>query len=305
MTKSFPTSDLRPYSYLLKLGTRWRETAQHISWSQVPPTPNPFRFPIISGLTYSDPLVISLIEFFERELNIHPEHDFASIQACEFAVDLDKLHSALKDHIREAQSRYQVSADRTCSPHPKFPIGSSAFVKAQFFHTTWPAKKFAEKYLGPFEIIGRAGTHSVILCLPDSMRAVHPVFHVSMLEPSLPNTIPNRIQPPPALIVIDGEPKYEISEILDTKIDRRQWPCNLLYLVRWSSYEGTDDKTSWVLATELSNASKIITEFHSRYPSKPGLWPSWQVPFQTLGQASAWHIMLYFLVSVLVLVQAS
>ena len=74
--------------------------------------------------------------------------------------------------------------------------------------------------------------------------------------------------------MIDGEPEYEISEILDTKIDRRRQPCNLLYLVHWSGYEGTEDKTSWVLATELSNASEIVTEFHSQYPSKPGPWPS-------------------------------
>jgi hypothetical protein len=39
-----------------------------------------------------------------------------------------------------------------------FAIGSLAFVKVQFFRTTWPLKKVAEKYLGPFEIIGQAGT---------------------------------------------------------------------------------------------------------------------------------------------------
>ena len=106
------------------------------------------------------------------------------------------------------------------------------------------------------------------------MRAVHPVFHVSMLEPSIPNTILNRTGPPPAPVVIDGEPEYEVTEILDSKIDRRQRPCNLLYLVRWSGYKGTDEETSWLLATELGNASEIVTEFHIRYPSKPGPWPS-------------------------------
>ena len=116
--------------------------------------------------------------------------------------------------------------------------------------------------------------HSVILHLPDSMWAVHPVFHVSMLEPSLPNTIPNQIHLPPIPVIIDGEPEYEISEILNTKINRHRQPFNLLYLVRWSGYEGTDDETSWVLATELSNASEIVTEFRSQYPSKPEPWPS-------------------------------
>jgi hypothetical protein len=74
------------------------------------------------------------------------------------------------------------------------------------------------------------------------MHAVHPVFHVSMLEPSTPNSVPNCIQPPPP-VIIDEEPEYEISEILDSKLDKRR-ACKLLYLVRWSGYEGTNEETS-------------------------------------------------------------
>jgi hypothetical protein len=102
------------------------------------------------------------------------------------------------------------------------------------------------------------------------MRAVHPVFHISQLKISDPNEIPNRIQPPPPPIVIDGEPEFEISEILDSKIDNRRRPCKLLYLVRWSGYEGTDEETSWILATELDHASELVSDFHSTYPRKPG-----------------------------------
>ena len=101
------------------------------------------------------------------------------------------------------------------------------------------------------------------------MRAAHPVFHVSMLEPSTPNTILNRVQPPPPPIIVDEETEYKISEILDSKLDKRR-ACKLLYLVRWSGYEGTDDETSWIRANELGHASEIIFEFHIRYPNKPG-----------------------------------
>jgi Chromo (CHRromatin Organisation MOdifier) domain len=101
------------------------------------------------------------------------------------------------------------------------------------------------------------------------MRAVHPVFHVSMLEPSTPNTIPNRVQPPPPLITVDEEFEYEISEILDSKLDKRR-ACKLLYLVRWSGYEGTDDETSWIPANELGHATEVVSKFHLRYPNKPG-----------------------------------
>jgi hypothetical protein len=105
------------------------------------------------------------------------------------------------------------------------------------------------------------------------MHAVHPVFHVSMLELSTPNSVPNCIQPPPPPVIIDEEPEYEISEILDSKLDKR-WACKLLHLVRWSSYEGTNEETSWIPANELGHASEIVSEFHLHYPSKPGPLPN-------------------------------
>ena len=101
------------------------------------------------------------------------------------------------------------------------------------------------------------------------MHAVHPVFHVSMLEPSTLNTLPNRIQPPPPPVIVDEELEYEISGILDSKLDKRR-ACKLLYLVRWSGYEGTDEETSWIPATELGHASEIVSEFHLCYLNKPG-----------------------------------
>ena len=102
------------------------------------------------------------------------------------------------------------------------------------------------------------------------MRVIHPVFHISMLEPSTLNSIPERIQPPPSPVLIDGEPKYGISEILDSKLDNRRCVCKLLYLVKWSGYEGTNEETSWLPANELAHATDIVSDFHLKYPSKPG-----------------------------------
>ena len=96
-----------------------------------------------------------------------------------------------------------------------------------------------------------------------------PSFHVSQLEPSVPNTIPNCTQPPPPPVEINGKIKYEIAEILDSKIDNRR-RCKLLYYVKWSGYEGTDEETSWLPATELEHAQELVSDFHSRYPQKPG-----------------------------------
>ena len=101
------------------------------------------------------------------------------------------------------------------------------------------------------------------------MQAIHPVHHISMLEPAPPNVIPNRFQPPPPPIEIEGELEFEIDRILDSKIDKRR-KCKLLYLVQWTGYEDTDEDKSWLPATELDHASEAVSEFHSKYPDKPG-----------------------------------
>lgn len=102
------------------------------------------------------------------------------------------------------------------------------------------------------------------------MKAVHPVYHISMLEPHQPSSIPGRSSSPPPPIEVEGEIEYEIAEILDSKLDRRRRQCQLLYLVRWTGYEGTDEESSWLLATELSHAPEAVSDFHCRYPDKPG-----------------------------------
>ena len=107
------------------------------------------------------------------------------------------------------------------------------------------------------------------------MRSVHPVFHVSMLEPATSNTFSERIQPAPTPVIIDREPKYEISRIVDSKIDHQQ-ACKLLYKVIWLEYEDTGDEFKWIPTSKLTHAADLVSDFHIAYPTKPGpLLLSW------------------------------
>ena len=92
------------------------------------------------------------------------------------------------------------------------------------------------------------------------------MFHVSMLKPATPNTFQQHSKPPPAPVIIDGEPEYEI---VDSKIDRRR-ACKLLYKVIWLGYEDTDDDSEWLPAVELEHAKELVNDFYLKYPAKPG-----------------------------------
>ena len=89
-----------------------------------------------------------------------------------------------------------------------------------------------------------------------------------MLEPSTPNEFPNRTETPPPPVIIDREMEFEILEILDSKIDKCH-KCRLQYLVKWSGYEGTDEETLWIPASELKHATESMADFHLANLDKP------------------------------------
>src|SRR6202453_3916995 len=143
---------------------------------------------------------------YHPNITVHPERDLSSARARDFAVNLDNLHPELRFQIAEAQKRYQGPADARRTPAPDFKVRDKVFIKATHFHTTQPSKKLSEKNLSPFNIITKVRPSSFTLRLPDQLCAVHPIFHVSQLEPATLNTIANRIQPLP--------PPIEVSSVI-------------------------------------------------------------------------------------------
>src|SRR5271170_8252636 len=131
------------------------------------------------------------------------------------------------------QERTQESSAHSRISVPPLIVGDRVFLRSEFICTTRPSRKLTDKFLGPFEVIGSAGPSSFILRFPDSMRRVHPVWHVSQLEPAYESNFVGRTQPTPPPIIVEGEGEHEVDSILDSQLDRRRrWL--LMYLVKWS-----------------------------------------------------------------------
>ena len=101
------------------------------------------------------------------------------------------------------------------------------------------------------------------------MHSVYPVFHVSMLKSFTSNSFSERIQLVSTPVIINRELEYEISQIVDSKIDC-QWVCKLLYKVIWLGYKDTKDKSEWIPILELTHVFDLVSDFYIIYSSKPG-----------------------------------
>ena len=183
-------------------------------------------------------------------------------------VNLDKLHQQLCSHISNVQKQYSTSANKHQTPPPDFKISDKVFIKSDNIHTTQPSKKLTEKFLGPFEILAQVS--SVSFTLHPQLHAWYPPhlprLHVRALHP---NEFLNQTETPPPPVIINGETEFEISEILDSKIDKRH-KCKLQYLVKWTGYEGTNEETSGILVYEFEHVMEFVADFHLENPDKPG-----------------------------------
>src|SRR5258708_1254340 len=116
---------------------------------------------------------------YHPEFTVDPQVKTSSAEVQAFMVDLEHIQVELKENIAQAQERYWKNVDMHRMEAPKLKIGNQAYVKVKFFRTRQPSKKLLEKNLGPYNMIGKPGTHSVTLHLLCQFHSVHLVFHVS------------------------------------------------------------------------------------------------------------------------------
>jgi hypothetical protein len=120
-------------------------------------------------------------------------------------------------------------------PAPSYLPGDKVWLNARNLRTNCPSCKLDNRRHGPFTVIKEVGKYAYQPDLPATMD-VHPVFHVSLLEPTRWDPLPGQQLPPPEPIVVDGESEYEVEEVVDSRVFRRQ----LQYLIKW---RGWDDLT--------------------------------------------------------------
>ncbi|MBW0556803.1 hypothetical protein O181_096518 [Austropuccinia psidii MF-1] len=103
--------------------------------------------------------------------------------AGKLSTKLQSVQKVFKEELESAIRRFKKYADRNRSITPDFQPGDKVWIASKNIKTTRPTKKLSERWLGPFEVIKKFGSHAYHLKLPQQWKSVHPVFHVSLLEP--------------------------------------------------------------------------------------------------------------------------
>jgi hypothetical protein len=208
---------------------------------------------------------------FYANYGYHPrfEPDLGSVstealEVSEYVTALNNLHTELRAEIAYAQAAHAEQANKTRYPDPVLELGDRVWLRWKHVKTTRPSGKLDYKLIGPYTILERVGSRAYTLDLPPSIQ-LHPVFHISLLEPAEPDSepIPGHIQPPPPPVIIDNEKEWELEEIVDS----RQYRNQLQYRVKWTGFH--DQDKAWYPAMNFENSQDAVQQFHTRYPQKP------------------------------------
>jgi len=159
-------------------------------------------------------------------------------------VTADDMHATLqhaKANLHAAQQR-MIAQENAQRRDVVFTVGD--LVRLSAANLSLPStmsKKLAAKYLGPFQVEQVISSVAYKLRLPSALK-IHPVFHVSLLQPwhtqsELPH--PAMLSRPPP--VDAEEDRFYVDKLLDKRQRKRGRGRSIEYLVRWRGYGPEDD----------------------------------------------------------------
>jgi hypothetical protein len=173
---------------------------------------------------------------------------------------LATAHQAATAAIQLAQARQKSAADRR-RRELTFKVGDHVLLNTRNLELLG-VRKLTSRSIGPFRVIAVVSPVAYKLALPASMR-VHPVFHVSLLQPHRTSAaFPARqaaVRPPPIAADAKGE-LWEVEAILD----KRRGPQ---WLVRWKGYGPESD--SWEPRSSFDQCPELLDEFEAHRAANP------------------------------------
>jgi hypothetical protein len=124
------------------------------------------------------------------------------------------------------------------------------------------SRKLTTRFVGPFVVERVVNPVAYKLTLPESLK-IHPVFHVSLLQPwrvdkEFPGHQPTLTQPPP---VNEDENRFTVDRLLDKRTRRCGRGQRVEYLIRWLGYGPEDD--TWEPVAHID--SDLIADFEASH----------------------------------------
>ena len=176
------------------------------------------------------------------------------------------------EQTREVMKKYY---DQLATPQPDIDIGRLVMLNARNIRTKRTTKNLSPRLYGPFKVLQERGHRAFKLDISPRW-IIHPVFHVSLLDPYKVSDRPNREHPRREPEDVEGDMEWEVEKIVKSEIItytrkvRRvdQEIKELRYFVKWAGC--SEDENTSETPEGLVNSREIVEKFHRENPGMPG-----------------------------------
>jgi transposase InsO family protein len=173
-------------------------------------------------------------------------------QAKEMVDTVHYMRTQLARDIEFMNFRMAIYYDKRHGSAPDLKKGEKVYLLRRNIKTKRPSQKLDHQKIGPFTIEEKLGPVNYKLRLPKSMSKIHPVFHISLLEPAPKNAmIAEDVE-----IDDDTEQEYEVERILnDKRVSGKPY-----YLVKWKGYDTSEN--TWEPIENLTGCHQLVQRYH-------------------------------------------
>jgi len=197
-------------------------------------------------------------------MGFKPRQNPSSLETVnEFTKRMESATKEAKSVIHKAQEDIVQYYNRRRSLTLVFKPGDRVYLDASDIKTTHLSPKLSHCRLGPFEVEYQVRLLAYRLKLPHRLRKLYPVFNMVKLSATPNDPISGRkllaLLPP---IVIDGEPEWEVEEILDSRWHQRRFQ----FLIKWKGF--SREHNSWKVASDVK-APDLVAEYYRKHPATP------------------------------------
>ena len=170
-----------------------------------------------------------------------------SDRALRSANEISAEHSRAHDSIKKSQTKIMASRQSTNKNGPLLKKGDKVYLLTRNLKTRRQNKKLDHVKVGPFLIEEQRGALNYRLKLPPDAR-IHPVFHISLLEPADPN------------IPLQTTFYFEAQEDDVFTVERIEQFDGSKYLIKWLNYD--ESESTWEPPENILTCLEELQKFH-------------------------------------------
>jgi len=188
---------------------------------------------------------------------------------------MQDIHRQAKQTLENTLESMKKYYDQKAMEQPSIEVCDLVMLNAKNIRSKPPSKKVSPKLYGSFKVLEKKGSRVYKLDISLWWK-IHPVFHVSLLEPYRASSRPNRGQPPRDPEEIEEGLEWMVDRMVTSEIisytrkrRRRNKPMkDLRYLVKWKGC--AEDVNTWEPPEGMKKMQEEVERFHRENPEMPG-----------------------------------